>query len=50
MQAGIPRSAWNVVNRTGVSAFEGRLTNQLSKLGVPSGTNTIRSGNTILKP
>jgi RHS repeat-associated protein len=48
MQAGVPRSAWNVVNRTGVSAFEDRLTNQLIKNAIPNGTNTIKSGSTIL--
>lgn len=48
IQAGIPRSAWNVVNRTGQAAFEGRLTNQLLKNAIPNGTNTIKSGSTIL--
>ena len=48
MQGGIPRSAWNVVNRTGASSFEGRLTNQLLKNGIPGGANTIKSGSTIL--
>jgi RHS repeat-associated protein len=46
--AGIPRSAWKVVNRTGQAAFEGRLTNQLLKNAIPNGTNTIKSGSTIL--
>ncbi|HWK02410.1 MAG TPA: DUF6443 domain-containing protein [Puia sp.] len=48
MQAGVPRSAWNVVNRTGQAEFEGRLTNQLLNNGIPNGTNTIKSGSTIL--
>jgi hypothetical protein len=30
-QAGIPRSQWNAVNRTGDAAFEARLTGQLQK-------------------
>jgi hypothetical protein len=47
-QAGIPRSAWNIISRTGEVEYEQRLTNQLIKLGNPNGTNTIISGNTIL--
>jgi filamentous hemagglutinin len=29
--AGVPRSQWNAVNRTGSAAYEGRLTDQLSR-------------------
>jgi hypothetical protein len=47
-QAGIDRSAWTVINRTGQLDFETRLTKQLVKNGIPNGTNTIKSGSTIL--
>ncbi len=48
MQAGIPRSAWNVVNQTGVSSFESMLTGQLGRNGLINGTNTIRQSGTQL--
>lgn len=48
MQAGIPRSAWNVVNQTGVSSFESMLTGQLSRNGLINGTNTIKQSGTKL--
>lgn len=42
-QAGIPRSRWNAVNRTGVAAFEERLTGQLTRNKLTSaGTSTVR--------
>src|SRR5690606_14785028 len=47
-QAGIARDAWSTVNRTGISDFEKRLTDQLTKNRIPNGTNTIRSGNMII--
>ncbi len=46
MQAGIPRSAWNIVNQTGVSSFESMLTGQLGRNGLINGTNTIRQSGT----
>lgn len=49
MQAGIPRSTWNVVNQTGVSSFERMLTEQLSRNGLTNGTNTIRQSGTQIK-
>lgn len=36
IRAGIPRSAWNVVDRTGQAAFESRLSGQLSRSGLTS--------------
>ncbi|KMQ67373.1 hypothetical protein ACM39_13090 [Chryseobacterium sp. FH2] len=48
MRAGVPRSAWNVVNKTGVSSFENMLTGQLSRNGLINGTNTIRQSGTQL--
>ncbi len=48
MRAGIPRSAWNVVNQTGVSSFEGMLNGQLLRNGLINGTNTIRQSGTQL--
>jgi hypothetical protein len=48
MRAGVPRSAWNIVNQTGVSSFENRLTNQLMRNGLTTGTNTIRESGTQL--
>ena len=48
MQAGVPRSAWNVVNQTGVSSFESMLTGQLERNGLINGTNTIRQSGTQL--
>ena len=42
-QAGIPRSQWNAVNRTGVDMYESMLTNQLKNNGLTStGTPTAR--------
>jgi len=41
--AGIPRSAWNAVNRTGQEMFENMLTGQLQRNGLTSaGTATVR--------
>ena len=41
--AGIPRSAWNAVNRTGQEVFENMLTGQLQRNGLTSaGTATVR--------
>ena len=48
MQANIPRSAWNVVNQTGVSSFENMLTGQLERNRLINGTNTIRQSGTQL--
>lgn len=42
-QAGIPRSAWNVVNMTGDAAAEARLAGQLARNGLgPAGTGSVR--------
>jgi hypothetical protein len=42
-QAGIPRSQWNAVNRTGDAAFEARLTGQLQRNNLTeSGISTVR--------
>lgn len=46
MQAGIPRSAWNVINQTGVPSFENMLTGQLARNGLTTGTNVIRQSGT----
>lgn len=46
MQGGIPRSAWNVVNQTGVSSFESMLSGQLARNALINGTNTIRQSGT----
>lgn len=48
MQAVIPRSAWNIVNQTGVPSFESMLTGQLERNGLINGTNTIRQSSTQL--
>jgi len=41
--AGIPRSAWNAINRTGNEMYEGMLTGQLQRNGLTSaGTATVR--------
>jgi hypothetical protein len=41
--AGIPRPAWNAVNRTGQELFESMLTGQLERNGLTSsGTATVR--------
>lgn len=41
--AGIPRSHWNAVNRTGDAAYEARLTGQLQRNKLTSsGTPTVR--------
>jgi filamentous hemagglutinin len=41
--AGIPRSAWNAVNRTGQEMFESMLTGQLQRNGLTSaGTAVVR--------
>lgn len=36
IRAGVPRSAWNVVDRTGQAAYEARLTGQLTHNGLTS--------------
>jgi len=42
-RAGIPRSKWNAVNRTGQSAYEARLTGQLTRNKLTSeGISTVR--------
>lgn len=42
-QAGIPRSQWNVVNRTGDKAYEARLTDQLRRNKLTNeGINDVR--------
>lgn len=46
MKAGIPRSAWNVVDRTGIAKFEDMLTGQLTRNGLTKGVNTIRQSGT----
>lgn len=48
MQAGIPRSVWNIVNQTGVSSFERMLTGQLGRNGLINGINTIKQSSTQL--
>src|SRR5690606_19498673 len=46
-KAGIPRSQWNAVNRTGQEFFENQLTNQLTRNNLSSaGTSTIRQSGT----
>jgi hypothetical protein len=41
--AGIARSAWNVIDRTGISDFESRLTDQLTRNGLDStGVGSVR--------
>lgn len=43
MQAGIPRSQWNAINRTGDSLYENMLTNQLRNNRLfPGGITTVR--------
>lgn len=42
-QAGIPRSQWNAINRTGNAAFEARLTGQLARNKLTeAGTSAVR--------
>jgi hypothetical protein len=36
IRAGIPRSSWNVIDRTGQAAYEARLSGQLSRNGLTS--------------
>lgn len=36
LRAGIPREAWNVVNRTGQAGYEARLSGQLGRNGLTS--------------
>jgi RHS repeat-associated protein len=48
VQAGIPRSAWNVVDQSGVTFFENLLTGQLTRNGLINGTNAIRQTGTNL--
>ncbi|WP_344114303.1 hypothetical protein, partial [Nocardioides humi] len=36
IRAGIPRSSWNVIDRTGQAAYEARLTGQLTRNGLTS--------------
>jgi RHS repeat-associated protein len=45
-RAGIPRSAWNVINQTGIQEFENRLTGQLLRNGVEIGFDSIRQAGT----
>ena len=46
-KAGIPRSQWNVINRTGQEFFENQLTNQLTRNNLTSaGTSSIRQAGT----
>lgn len=45
-KAGVPRSEWNTVNRTGQSSYEEMLNGQLERNKIPNGTNTIREANT----
>ena len=41
--AGIPRSQWNAINRTGQAAYEARLTGQLTRNNLTSqGISTVR--------
>lgn len=35
-RAGVPRSSWTVINRTGQAEFEDRLTGQLTRNGLTS--------------
>lgn len=43
MQAGIPRSQWNVINRAGEALFEELLTGQLTRNNLTSeGITTVR--------
>ena len=43
-EAGVPRSAWNVVNVSGDAAAQARLTAQLARNGLTSaGTPTVRA-------
>jgi len=45
-RAGIPRSKWNAVNRTGQKDFEGRLSGQLRRNRLTDkGTSSVRSSN-----
>ncbi|KQR91417.1 hypothetical protein ASG01_13665 [Chryseobacterium sp. Leaf180] len=48
MRGGVPRSAWNIINQTGVSSFETMLTGQLERNGLINGTKTIRQSGTQL--
>ena len=36
IRAGIPRSSWNVIDRTGQAVYEARLSGQLSRNGLTS--------------
>ena len=36
IRAGVPRSSWNVIDRTGQAAYESRLTGQLTRNGLSS--------------
>jgi len=46
-RAGVPRSQWNVANRTGQEFFENQLTNQLTRNRLTSaGASTIRQSGT----
>jgi hypothetical protein len=46
-QAGIPRSQWNAVNRTGQDKFEAMLSGQLKRNKLPEqGTSTVRQSGT----
>ncbi|WP_163178132.1 DUF6443 domain-containing protein [Bacteroides sp. 51] len=42
MEAGVARSSWNVVNRTGQEMFEKMLSDQLTRNGLINGTNIIK--------
>ncbi len=45
-KAGIPRSSWNTVNRSGDAVYESRLTDQLTRNNIPNGTTTVRESGT----
>lgn len=49
IEAGIPKSSWHVINRTGDAFFEGELTKQFLRNGFTSGTNVIRQTGTNIK-
>ncbi len=46
MKAGVPRSSWNVINRTGNKFFEELLEEQLTRNGLIKGVNSIRQSGT----
>ena len=48
MRAGIPRSSWNVIDKTGNSFFENLLTDQLARNSLINGTDAIRQSGTQL--